>query len=166
MKTIDSAIYVASPNTITKRHYSPLLGVILTAVAVAALWANANVGWFALHELAAQWNMLLSSCLLCVGISMICYSLFGDSSAPIEKKTHERLYRTEFAFESADYARAKAAFEAGDFVRLRSMPRSYQAAVQVICYRTDSGSLAAAQLLRQQQPESDIRIFHEGEYAF
>ncbi|MEG2366323.1 MAG: hypothetical protein RSB29_06195 [Alistipes sp.] len=166
MKTIDSAIYVVSPDTISKRHYSPLLGILLTIVSVALLWANSHVDWFLLHELAAQWNMLLSSCLLCAGISMICYSLFGDSTAPIEKGSRERLYRTEFAFEAADFARAKAAFEAGDFVRLRKMPRSYQAAVQVICYRTDSGSLAAAQLLRQQQPESDIRIFHEGEYAF
>lgn len=163
---IDDAIYTASPDTIIKHSYNPLLGIILTVVSIALLWANSNVTWFETHEIASQWNLLLSLCLLSTGVTMICYRFFGDSSAPVDKTTRERLYRTEFVFDTSDYVKVQAAFETGDFVRLRNLPRSYQPSVQVICYRTDSGSLAAAQLLRQQQPESDVRIFREGEYAF
>lgn len=163
---IDDAIYTASPETIVKHSYNPLLGIILTVASIALLWANSNVAWFETHEIASQWNLLLSLCILSTGLTMICYRFFGDSSAPVDKKTHERLYRTEFVFDTSDYTRVQAAFEVGDFARLRDLPRSYLPSVQVICYRTDSGSLAAAQLLRQQQPESEVRVFQEGEYAF
>ena len=39
-------------------------------------------------------------------------------------------------------------------------------AAQVICYRTDSGSLIAAQVLMNRQPTGEIKVFRAGEYDF
>lgn len=165
MKTnIDNTIYTASPE-ITRRRYNPLLGIILTAGSIALLWANEHVELFQIHEMLYQWNLLISSCILCTGLTMICYRFFGDSSAPVEKKTKERLYRTEFSFEANDLSKVVTAVEQGNFARLKQLPRCYQSAAQVVCYCTDSGSVMAAQVLRNQEPASDIRIFHAGEYA-
>lgn len=166
MKTmIDDAIYTASPEIIYHR-YNPLLGIVLTAGSIALLWANSNVAPFTENEILYQWNLLISSCILCTGLVMICYRLFGDSLAPIEKKSRERLYRTEFSFEKSDLPKVEAAVANGNFSLLQTLPHSYQPATQVICYRTDSGSLLAAQIVANRQPASEIRIFHDGEYDF
>ena len=165
MKTnIDNSIYTASPE-ITRRRYNPLLGIVLTAGSIALLWTNETSEVFQMNDMLYQWNLLFSSCLLCTGLTMICYRFFGDSSAPVEKKTKERLYRTEHSFEAHDLPKVVAAVEQGNFAMLKQLPRCYQSAAQVICYSTDSGSVMAAQVLRNQEPASDIRIFHAGEYA-
>ena len=49
---------------------------------------------------------------------------------------------------------------------MQNLPRSYQPAAQVICYRTDSGSLIAAQVLMNRQPTGEIKVFRAGEYDF
>lgn len=161
---IDNTIYTASPE-ITRRRYNPLLGIVFTAGSIALLWANEQTAFFQQHDMLYQWNLLISSCILCTGITMICYRFFGDSSAPVEKKTKQRLYRTEHSFEVHDLPKVMAAVEQGNFTMLKQLPRCYQSAAQVICYATDSGSVLAAQVLRNQEPESDVRIFHTGEYA-
>ena len=94
---IDRAIYHASKDIVCRR-YNPLAGIVLTIVGAALLWANYHVSYFDERELLAQWNLLLSSCLLLTGLTMICYRLFGDSSAPVERATGERLYRSEYFF--------------------------------------------------------------------
>ena len=83
---IDRAIYHASKDIVCRR-YNPLAGIVLTIVGAALLWANYHVSYFDERELLAQWNLLLSSCLLLTGLTMICYRLFGDSSAPVERAT-------------------------------------------------------------------------------
>ena len=93
---IDDAIYSASPE-ITCRRYNPSLGIVLTAGSIALLWANSHVSLFTENDMLSQWNLLISSCILCTGIVMICYRLFGDSSAPVEKRSRERLYRSEYS---------------------------------------------------------------------
>lgn len=162
---IDEAIYTASPD-ITKHRYNPLLGFLLTIASIILLWGNTHFEWLENHDLAAQWNLLISSCILCTGLTMVCYRFFGDSSAPIEKTRRERLYRMEYSFESNELNKIKAAVESGNFELLNALPRCYQPASQVICYRTDSGSIIAAQVINQQQPASEILVFREGEYAF
>lgn len=164
-KTIDDAIYSASPE-ITRHRYNPLPGILLTAASIALLWANANVELFDKYEMLSQWNLLISSCMLCTGIVMICYRLFGDSSAPVEKQSRERLYRSEYSFEAHDLPKVQAAVENGDFTLLQRLPRSYQPAAQVVCYRTDSGSLIAAQIVANRRPAGEIKVFHAGEYDF
>lgn len=162
---IDDAIYTASPE-ITRHRYNPLLGIILTAGSIFLLWANSNVPYFDEHELLAQWNLLISSCILCTGLTMICYRFFGDSSAPVQKKNKERLYRWEFPFEAAHTEKVKAAVKQGDFKLLQNLPRCYQSSSQVVCYRTDSGSMIAAQVVANHEPAGEIHIFQAGEYAF
>ena len=73
---IDDAIYSASPE-ITCRRYNPSLGIVLTAGSIALLWANSHVSLFTENDMLSQWNLLISSCILCTGIVMICYRLFG-----------------------------------------------------------------------------------------
>ena len=163
--TIDDAIYTASPEII-RRRYNPLPGIVLTVGSIALLWANSNVGLFQESDMLSQWNLLISSCALCTGIVMICYRLFGDSSAPVEKQSRERLYRSEYTFETNYLQKVQSAIESGDFTILQQLPHSYQPATQVICYRTDSGSLIAAQVLKNQQPDGDIKVFRAGEYDF
>lgn len=163
--TIDDAIYTASTE-IARHRYNPLLGIILTALSIFGLWANVNLYLFEQHELLGQWNLLICSCVLCTGLTMICYRLFGDSSSPIEKQSHEKLFRSEYSFEVNELPKITAAVEAGDFTMLQKLPRSYQPSMQVICYRTDSGSVIAAQVLRNQEPAGPIRVFRQGEYAF
>ncbi|WP_295935281.1 hypothetical protein [uncultured Alistipes sp.] len=163
--TIDDAIYTASPEIICRR-YNPILGVVLTVASIALLWANYNVAFFAEHEMLSQWNLLISSCLLCTGIVMICYRLFGDSSAPYDRQSNERLYRSEYSFELQDLPKVQTAIEKGQFSLLLKLPRSYQPAAQLICYRTDSGSLIAAQVLKNSKPAGEIKVFHAGEYDF
>lgn len=89
---IDDAIYSASPE-IACRRYNPSLGIVLTAGSITLLWANSHASLFTENDMLSQWNLLISSCILCTGIVMICYRLFGDSSAPVEKRSRERLYR-------------------------------------------------------------------------
>lgn len=160
---IDDAIYTASPE-IARHRYNPILGILITAASIALLWANTNTRFFDEHELIAQWNLLISLCMLCTGLTMVCYWSFGDSSAPVEKKTRERLYRMEYSFEKNELPRITAAIEKGNFALLQQLPRSYQPSAQVIYYRTDSGSMIAAQVLINHEPASDIRVFHQGEY--
>lgn len=158
MKTIDEAIYNVSPEIIRHR-YNPLLGIVLTAASIVLLWANANTEFFEQRELLYQWNLLFSSCLLCTGLTMICYRLFGDSSAPLDKNNRERLYRTEYSFETHDLPRVKSAVENGDFELLEKLPRCYQSSAQVVCYGTDSGSVIAAQVIVNRQPTGEVKIF-------
>ena len=164
-KMIDDAIYRASPE-ITRHRYNPLLGILLTAGSIVLLWANSNGPYLDEHELLSQWNLLISSCLLCTGLTMVCYRFFGDSSAPVEKKSRKRLYRSEFPFEAGEMEKVKAAVERGDFTLLQNLPRCYNSSSHVVCYRTDSGSMIAAQILANREPVGDIRVFHAGEYAF
>lgn len=163
--TIDDAIYTAS-SEIIRRRYNPLLGIILTVASIVMLWANSNVAYFDLHEMAAQWNLLISSCLFCTGLTMVCYWLFGDSSAPLDKQNRERLYRSEYSFESNYLSKVRAAVESGDFTILEQLPRCYQASSQVVCYRTDSGSVIAAQVLTNHEAAGEIRIFKAGQYKY
>ena len=92
---IDDAIYSASPE-IACRRYNPSLGIVLTAGSITLLWANSHASLFTENDMLSQWNLLISSCILCTGIVMICYRLFGDSSAqPRRKLRHqprERLF--------------------------------------------------------------------------
>lgn len=164
-KYIDEAIFTASPEIIRNR-YNPLLGFVITVVSIFLLWGNENLELFAQHELLLQWNLLISSCLLCTGLTMVCYRFFGDSSAPVEKTTRERLYRSEYSFEPADLSKVQAAVEHGNFTILQKLPRSYQPTAQVICYRTDSGSMIAAQVIANHEPTGEIRVFRAGEYEF
>ena len=78
----------------------------------------------------------------------------------------ERLYRSEYSFEAHDLPKVQSAIECGNFAVLQNLPRSYQPAAQVICYRTDSGSLIAAQVLMNRQPTGEIKVFRAGEYDF
>lgn len=165
MKTIDDAIYHVSPEIIRHR-YNPLLGIVLTALSIFLLWANSNSAIFEQNDMFAQWNLLFSSCLLCAGLTMICYRFFGDSSAPVDKKNRERLYRSEYSFEQHDLPRVRTAIESGDFTLLQTLPRSFQPAAQVVCYRTDSGSMIAAQVLVNREPTCEVRIYRAGEYEF
>ena len=71
---IDDAIYSASPE-IACRRYNPSLGIVLTAGSIALLWANSHVSLFTENDMLSQWNLLISSCILCTGIVMICYRL-------------------------------------------------------------------------------------------
>ena len=162
---IDDAIYSASPE-IACRRYNPSLGIVLTAGSITLLWANSHASLFTENDMLSQWNLLISSCILCTGIVMICYRLFGDSSAPVEKRSRERLYRSEYSFEAPDLPTVQSAIECGNFAVLQNLPRSYQPAAQVICYRTDSGSLIAAQVLMNRQPTGEIKVFRAGEYDF
>ena len=120
---IDDAIYSASPE-ITCRRYNPSLGIVLTAGSIALLWANSHVSLFTENDMLSQWNLLISSCILCTGIVMICYRLFGDSSAPVEKRSRERLYRSEYSFEAHDLPKVQSAIECGNFAVLQNLPRS------------------------------------------
>lgn len=162
---IDDAIYTASPE-IMRRRYNPTLGIVLTAGSIALLWANSHVSLFTESDMLSQWNLFISSCILCTGIVMICYRLFGDSSAPVDRQNRERLYRSEYSFETHDLPKVQSAIENGNFAVLQNLPRSYQPAAQVICYRTDSGSLIAAQVLMNRQPTGQIKVFRNGEYNF
>lgn len=85
---------------------------------------------------------------------------------PVEKRSRERLYRSEYSFEAHDLPKVQSAIECGNFAVLQNLPRSYQPAAQVICYRTDSGSLIAAQVLMNRQPTGEIKVFRAGEYDF
>ena len=78
----------------------------------------------------------------------------------------QRLYRSEYSFEAHDLSKVQSAIECGNFSVLQNLPRSYQPAAQVICYRTDSGSLIAAQVLMNRQPTGEIKVFRAGEYDF
>lgn len=162
---IDRAIYHVSKDIVCRR-YNPLAGIVLTIVGAALLWANYHVSYFDERELLAQWNLLLSSCLLLTGLTMICYRLFGDSSAPVERATGERLYRSEYFFETSELPRIREAVETGDFSLIGKLPRSYQPAAEVVCYRTESGSILAAQLLQRHEPQCDVLVFREGNYTF
>ena len=117
---IDDAIYSASPE-ITCRRYNPSLGIVLTAGSIALLWANSHVSLFTENDMLSQWNLLISSCILCTGIVMICYRLFGDSSAPVEKRSRERLYRSEYSFEAHDLPKVQSAIECGNFAVLQNL---------------------------------------------
>lgn len=163
--TIDDAIFTASPE-ITYYRYNPLMGILLTAASIAGLWAYANSTYFEEHEVLGQWTLLLSGTVLCTGLTMICYRLFGDSSSPVEKTSRERLYRSEYSFEINYLPKVVAAIEQGDFTLLQKLPRSYQPSTQVVCYRTDSGSLIAAQVLKNHEPAGPIQVFRQGEYAY
>lgn len=164
-KIIDDAIYNASPD-ITRRRYNPLLGILLTAASIVMLWANENIELFTNSDVLTQWNLLTASCMLCTGATMICYRLFGDSSAPVEKQSRERLYRSEYTFGLHDLPKIEEAVEQGNFSLLQQLPHSYQPAAQVVYYRTDSGSVIAAQVLKNSEPASEIKVFHKGEYAY
>ena len=107
---IDDAIYSASPE-IACRRYNPSLGIVLTAGSITLLWANSHASLFTENDMLSQWNLLISSCILCTGIVMICYRLFGDSSAPVEKRSRERLYRSEYSFEAHDLPKVQSAIE-------------------------------------------------------
>ncbi|MEG1886133.1 MAG: hypothetical protein RR182_07610 [Alistipes sp.] len=161
---IDEAIYAMSSDIMCHR-YNPMLGIILTLVGIGSLWANVHLQFFVSHEILSQWNLLIGSCVLCTGIIMICYRFFGDSSCPIEKTTKERLYRTELCFDGSELNKVKRAVETGDFAFLLKLPKSYHPAAQVIYYRTDSGSMLAAQVLQYQTPATDVKVFHSGEYV-
>lgn len=163
--TIDNTIYTASPEIIRHR-YNPILGFLLTGASVFGLWANSTMPVFDENELLGQWNLLISSCVLCTGLTMICYWLFGDSSSPVEKKSRERLYRSEYCFEVTQLPKVAAAVEEGNFTLVQQLPRSYQPSTQVICYRTDSGSVIAAQVLKNHEPAGPIHVFRKGEYAY
>ena len=65
---IDDAIYSASPE-IACRRYNPSLGIVLTAGSIALLWANSHVSLFTENDMLSQWNLLISSCILCTGIA-------------------------------------------------------------------------------------------------
>ena len=121
---IDDAIYSASPE-ITCRRYNPSLGIVLTAGSIALLWANSHVSLFTENDMLSQWNLLISSCILCTGIVMICYRLFGDSSAPVEKRSRERLYRSEYSFEAHDLSKVQSAIECGNFSVLQNLPSGH-----------------------------------------
>ncbi|MEG1700061.1 MAG: hypothetical protein RR270_02140 [Alistipes sp.] len=164
-KLIDDAIYTVSPE-IVRHRYNPLIGIVLTVASIFLLWANSHSAIFEQHEMLSQWNLLLSSCMLCTGAVMICYWLFGDSSAPIEKQSHQRLYRSEFSFDMHELPKIATAVSNGDFTQLQKLPRCFQPTVQVVCYRTDSGSVLASQIVVNRAPSDDIKIFHAGEYKF
>lgn len=162
---IDRAIYHASEHIICHR-YNPLPGIVLSLAGGALMWANFHTAYFETRDLLAQWNLLLSCCLLLTGITMICYRLFGDSSAPVERGTGERLYRSAYYFETSELPRIREAVETGNFALLGKLPRSYQPAAEVICYRTESGSLLAAQLLQRHEPQCGVLVFPKGTYTF
>ena len=82
------------------------------------------------------------------------------------REAEPRLYRSEYSFEAHDLPKVQSAIECGNFAVLQNLPRSYQPAAQVICYRTDSGSLIAAQVLMNRQPTGEIKVFRAGEYDF
>jgi len=162
---IDDAIYSASPE-IACRRYNPSLGIVLTAGSIALLWANSHVSLFTENDMLSQWNLLISSCILCTGIVMICYRVARHGRRREGQRTGERLYRSEYSFEAHDLPKVQSAIECGNFAVLQNLPRSYQPAAQVICYRTDSGSLIAAQVLMNRQPTGEIKVFRAGEYDF
>ena len=84
----------------------------------------------------------------------------------MERATGERLYRSEYFFETSELPRIREAVETGDFSLIGKLPRSYQPAAEVVCYRTESGSILAAQLLQRHEPQCDVLVFREGNYTF
>lgn len=164
-KHIDRAIYTASEDIVCRR-YNPWAGILLTLAGAGLLWADYNVSFFEERDLLSQWTLLAAVCLLLTGGTMICYRLFGDSSAPVYRSTGERLHRNEYFVEPSELPRIREAVRTGDFSLLGKLPRSYQPAAEVVCYRTESGSILAAQLLQRHEPECEVLVFKEGAYTF
>lgn len=162
---IDKAVFTADNRLIARKRYNPTLGIALTVAGAALLWANSFLPFFTTHELLSQWNVLLAGILLIVGGTMICYYLFGDSTSARDKASGEQLYRSEYFFEAPELPRLTHAIESGDFTSLEKLPRSYQSAAQVVVYRTDSGSVIAAQALQHHLPVCAVKVFKQGDYT-
>lgn len=162
---IDKAVYNANKDLIASKRYNPLLGILLTAASIVMLWGNSSAQFLIDNDMLSQWNLLLALTMLSTGLTMICYYLFGDSISAVDKTSGERLYRSEYFFETNELPKITQAIEQGNFSLLEQMPKSYQPAAQVIIYKSDSGSLVAAQALQYQNPVCDIIVFKKGEYS-
>ena len=155
---IDEVLYSISPDTIVGRRYNPILGIVITLAAAAAMFGD-----------MFQYLMMGGFLVLATGATMICYWLFGDSVHPYYKPTNERLVRTDMIFNVADINRVETLVAAGDFKTLESLPRGTASGLIVVVYATKSGKFAMTQTLEyvphEYQPVSEPHLFEEGKFT-
>ncbi len=168
-KHIDEVLYSISPDTIVARRYNPILGIVITLVAAAAMIGANYIEPFASNRDLYQYLMMAGFLVLATGATMICYWLFGDSVRPHYAPTGERLVRTDLIFNIADVNRVETLVAAGDFKALERLPRSSASGLIVVVYATKSGKFAIAQTLEyvphEYQPVSEAHLFEEGKFT-
>ncbi|MBR5845312.1 MAG: hypothetical protein IKY65_03520 [Rikenellaceae bacterium] len=166
---IDEVLYSISPDTIVGRRYNPILGIVITLAAAAAMFGANYIEPFASNRDMFQYLMMGGFLVLATGATMICYWLFGDSVHPYYKPTNERLVRTDMIFNVADINRVETLVAAGDFKTLESLPRGTASGLIVVVYATKSGKFAMAQTLEyvphEYQPVSEPHLFEEGKFT-
>ncbi len=166
---IDEVLYSISPDTIVGRRYNPILGIVITLAAAAAMLGANHIEPFASNRDMFQYLMMGGFLVLATGATMICYWLFGDSVHPYYKPTNERLVRTDMIFNVADINRVETLVAAGDFKTLESLPRGTASGLIVVVYATKSGKFAMAQTLEyvphEYQPVSEPHLFEEGKFT-
>ncbi len=166
---IDEVLYSISPDTIVGRRYNPILGIVITLAAAAAMFGANHIEPFASNRDMFQYLMMGGFLVLATGATMICYWLFGDSVHPYYKPTNERLVRTDMIFNVADINRVETLVAAGDFKTLESLPRGTASGLIVVVYATKSGKFAMAQTLEyvphEYQPVSEPHLFEEGKFT-
>ena len=166
---IDEVLYSISPDTIVGRRYNPILGIVITLAAAAAMFGANHIEPFASNRDMFQYLMMGGFLVLATGATMICYWLFGDSVHPYYKPTNERLVRTDMIFNMADINRVETLVAAGDFKTLESLPRGTASGLIVVVYATKSGKFAMAQTLEyvphEYQPVSEPHLFEEGKFT-
>ena len=162
-------LYSISPDTIVGRRYNPILGIVITLAAAAAMFGANHIEPFASNRDMFQYLMMGGFLVLATGATMICYWLFGDSVHPYYKPTNERLVRTDMIFNVADINRVETLVAAGDFKTLESLPRGTASGLIVVVYATKSGKFAMAQTLEyvphEYQPVSEPHLFEEGKFT-
>ena len=166
---IDEVLYSISPDTIVGRRYNPILGIVITLAAAAAMFGANYIEPFASNRDMFQYLMMGGFLVLATGATMICYWLLGDSVHPYYKPTNERLVRTDMIFNVADINRVETLVAAGDFKTLESLPRGTASGLIVVVYATKSGKFAMAQTLEyvphEYQPVSEPHLFEEGKFT-
>ena len=166
---IDEVLYSISPDTIVGRRYNPILGIVITLAAAAAMFGANHIEPCASNREMFQYLMMGGFLVLATGATMICYWLFGDSVHPYYKPTNERLVRTDMIFNVADINRVETLVAAGDFKTLESLPRGTASGLIVVVYATKSGKFAMAQTLEyvphEYQPVSEPHLFEEGKFT-
>lgn len=166
---IDEVLYSISPDAIVARRYSPIVGILITAIAAIAMIGANHIEPFASNRDLYQYLMMAGFLVLTTGVTMICYSLWGDSVRPHYAPTNERLVRHDLTFNIADANRVEALVAAGDFKALDSIPHSAASGLIVVIYSTAGGKFAMAQTLEyvphEYQPLSEPHLFEEGKFT-
>lgn len=168
-KHIDEVLYSISPDAVVARRYNPILGIVITVVAAAAMLGANYIEPFASDRDMFQYLMMAGFLVLATGATMVCYWLFGDSVRPYYAPTNEKLVRHDLIFNIADINRVETLVAAGDFKALESLPRSSASGLIVVVYAAKSGKFAMAQTLEyvphEYRPVSDPHLFEEGKFT-